>query len=180
MYPKYSDDQFDDNFTLLEERSVEYRTRKDKNLSKDLYFIKQTIPNTSGATALINAIANNLKNIEFKSKSILEEFINSTKDNTPEERAEALEKNAEFLESYKKCSKYSSEELSFEESPLHYATLVEHKNYIWRLDGNESHPFRVNITNKSNFLDNAAEYALEFLKRNPFMDTFAALSLTKF
>jgi hypothetical protein len=39
---------------------------------------------------------------------------------------------------------------------------------------------RVNITNKDQILENSAEYALKFMKKNPNVLQFAALALNKF
>ena len=62
----------------------------DKTPPASLYYMKQTISNACGTVAMLHSVANNLDSIPLES-GILKDFLDSTKDSSPEERAKKLE-----------------------------------------------------------------------------------------
>ena len=112
----------------------------------------------------------------------MKKFIDLTLDKTADERGELLEANKEIECAHEECAEAGETEMNMETN-LHYIALVEHKGYLWKCDGHKPNPkkcMRVNITNKDKILENAAEYALKFMEKNPKVLQFAALAVNKF
>lgn len=64
-----------------------------------LFYMKQTISNACGTVAMIHAVANNQDKIELE-KGCLKDFLEDTKDDSPEERAVKLEDNQEVCSTH--------------------------------------------------------------------------------
>lgn len=62
-----------------------------QTISEKVYFLRQTIKNACGTVALIHAVAN-ASQLELKSDSALQKFLESTKGMSPDERGAELEK----------------------------------------------------------------------------------------
>ncbi len=68
-------------------------------IPSDLYYMKQTISNACGTVALIHAVANNQAKVEL-TEGKLHQFLQETKSDTPEVRAEKLEASKEICETH--------------------------------------------------------------------------------
>lgn len=64
---------------------------------KSVYYMKQTISNACGTVAMIHSVANNLDSVNLDD-GILKDFLNATKEASPEERAKQLEDNMAVCE----------------------------------------------------------------------------------
>lgn len=178
LYPTDAE-HIDKNFTCLDETADE-RERKDEEFGQDLYKIKQTIGNACGTIALIHAIANNLDSLEFKERSTLKEFIDSTLDKTPDERGKLLEENKAMANAHEECAGSGETEMD-DDTKIHFVALIEHKGYLWKCDGtSEQKAIRVNIASRDSILESAAEYVIKFAQKNPKIISYSAMALNKF
>ena len=59
--------------------------------------MKQTISNACGTVAMIHSVANNLERVDLEGGH-LKEFLEATREKSPEERATQLEDNAKICE----------------------------------------------------------------------------------
>lgn len=64
-------------------------------MSKDVYFMKQTISNACGTIALLHALGNNLDRVSLAPDSFLGRFFEATKGMSPEEVGRYLERPPE-------------------------------------------------------------------------------------
>ena len=85
--------------TKTEEFEAE-RSSKTGEISPDIYYMKQTVSNACGTVALVHAIANNRDKIELGDDGFLAKFLDDTKNDSPEVRAEKLEKNEELSQAH--------------------------------------------------------------------------------
>ena len=69
----------------------------EKATPPSLYYMKQTISNACGTVAMLHSVANNTDVISLDN-GILKDFLESTKESTPEERAKQLEENDSVCE----------------------------------------------------------------------------------
>lgn len=58
-----------------------------------VYYMKQTVRNGCGTVALIHAVANNESRLNLKPDSVVQKFLNATKDLSPEEKGKYLEQD---------------------------------------------------------------------------------------
>lgn len=178
LYP-LDGENIEQDLSLLSETDEE-REAKDLELGEDLYTIKQTISNACGTIALIHALANNLSLFKFKEDSIVKKFIDSTMDKSPIERGLLLEEEKELARAHEECAESGDSAMNMR-SNLHFVALVEHKNYLWKVDGRKEKPsIRVNTATSDSVLESAAEYARAFMKKNRYLNQFAAMAFSDY
>ncbi|XP_040197403.1 ubiquitin carboxyl-terminal hydrolase isozyme L1-like [Rana temporaria] len=78
---------------IEEFRKKKAEEQKAKNLSSEVFYLKQTIENSSGLVALIHTVANNKAFVTFAKDSSLKSYIDKATAVSPEERGKLLEKN---------------------------------------------------------------------------------------
>ncbi|KAH6578175.1 hypothetical protein BASA50_002014 [Batrachochytrium salamandrivorans] len=84
----------------------EEETRILKNgqiVSKEIYFVRQTIPNACGTIGLLHALANNKEALDM-GDGPLARMLERTKDKTPEERASVLEADQDLTDIHQQTS----------------------------------------------------------------------------
>ena len=69
----------------------------EKDVPGGVYYMKQTISNACGTVAMIHSVANSLDSISLEN-GILKDFLEATKESSPEERAKQLEENDNVCE----------------------------------------------------------------------------------
>ena len=84
LFPKYEDYV----------KSIDF---SGQSISENVYYMKQTISNACGTVAMIHSVANNLDVIDL-GNGILKDFLEATKDSSPEEKAKQLEDNNQVCE----------------------------------------------------------------------------------
>ena len=62
-----------------------------------VYYMKQTISNACGTVAMIHSVANNMEQVNLDSGH-LKDFLEATREKSPEERATQLEENTKICE----------------------------------------------------------------------------------
>jgi len=151
----------------------------DTNCDKT-YFVKQTIHNACGTIALIHAISNNTDVISLTEGSPLEKFLRETKDKSPAERGEELEKNEEISTRHSEHALLGQTEAPNPEEQvnLHFVALVNVGGELYELDGRKPFPVKYGPTNATTFVEDAAKVAKQYMERDPNELSFSLMALT--
>lgn len=133
---------------------------------KDLFYMKQTIHNACGTCALIHAISNN-KDIALED-GILKQYLDTTRDQTPDQRGKFLEEHEPFMLAHKALA---LEGQSVPSDPglenHHFIALIQKDGELYELDGRKSFPVKHGPTSDKTFLEDAAKVCKEFMARDP-------------
>merc|ERR1712241_211173 len=82
----------------INEKYEEYlKTLKFEKVPDSVYYMKQTISNACGTVAMIHSVANTMEQVNLDNGH-LKDFLESTREKSPEERATELEGNAKICE----------------------------------------------------------------------------------
>ncbi|XP_057315442.1 ubiquitin carboxyl-terminal hydrolase isozyme L3-like [Hydractinia symbiolongicarpus] len=152
--------------------------KEDKNISKDVYFTKQTVGNACGTVGIIHSIANNLDVITLKN-GCLKSFIEKSKLVSPIEKAKLLESD----EGIAQCHGDSALEgqtkapSADEKVNLHFIALVHKDGKLYELDGRRDFPVSHGPTNAASFFQDAAVVCKKFMERDPTLLQFNMIAL---
>lgn len=152
----------------------------DATNSNSVYFIKQTIGNACGTIALIHAIGNTLDKIELGADSVFKKFFDATKEKSPAERSEYLEKNEGISAAHSKHALLGQTEAPSvdEKVNLHFIALVNIGGELYELDGRKGSPVKCGTTTEDSFLSDAARVCKEYMQRDPTELRFSLVALT--
>ncbi|KAL9876692.1 ubiquitin carboxyl-terminal hydrolase-like [Glossina fuscipes fuscipes] len=148
-----------------------------QTLPNDLFYMRQFTHNACGTIALIHSIANN-KEIMLDD-GILKDFLEMSKDMTPEERGKALETDRALRESHQALAQEGQTVADPNEEVYHHFIAFVNKNDIlYELDGRKMFPVKHGATNNESFLQDAARICKEFMARDPQELRFTVLALS--
>uniref|UniRef100_A0A1A9ZF47 Ubiquitin carboxyl-terminal hydrolase n=1 Tax=Glossina pallidipes TaxID=7398 RepID=A0A1A9ZF47_GLOPL len=144
---------------------------------KDLFYMRQLSQNACGTVALIHSVANN-EDIML-GEGILKDFLDLTKDMTPEERGKALEADKAVRESHQALAQ-EGQTVSDpnEEVYHHFIAFVNKAGTLYELDGRKMFPIEHGATSDETFLQDAARVCKEFMARDPKELRFTVLALS--
>ncbi|XP_033118423.1 ubiquitin carboxyl-terminal hydrolase isozyme L3-like isoform X1 [Anneissia japonica] len=165
-----------------EESSKEEQEKIDKEgqeVSKNLMFIKQTIGNACGTIALLHSIVNNSDKIQLS--GYLSNFIEKTKDMTPEERASYLKEDEGLSSAHEESAQEGQTEPPprEEHTELHFLALIAKDGHIYEMDGRRQYPVNHGPTTDDSFLQDAAAVCMKFMNRDPTELRFTLIALSK-
>uniref|UniRef100_A0A1A9WAT9 Ubiquitin carboxyl-terminal hydrolase n=1 Tax=Glossina brevipalpis TaxID=37001 RepID=A0A1A9WAT9_9MUSC len=145
---------------------------------KDLYYMRQLTENACGTVALIHSVANN-KDIML-GDGILKNFLELTKDMTPEERGKALETDKAVHENHQALA-HEGQTVSDPNQRVyhHFIAFVNKKGILYELDGRKMCPVKHGATSDGTFLQDAARVCEEFMARDPKELRFTVLALSR-
>ncbi|XP_046635339.1 ubiquitin carboxyl-terminal hydrolase isozyme L3-like [Daphnia pulicaria] len=166
-------DKFESYFQKQEE------AKKSETVSPNVYFLKQTVGNACGTIALIHAVANNLDRIDV-STGHLKNFLDATKDLSPDERAVKLEADVGLSSAHEESAQGGQTEAPSrdEKVNLHFIALVEKDGGLYELDGRKPHPVPHGNTTRETFLEDAAKVCRELMAVDPEEVHFTLVALT--
>ena len=150
-----------------------------RDVPSNLYFMKQSIRNAAGSVAIIHAIANNLDLIPLEEGSSVNKFLQETANNTPEERAVALESDDNISTAHNQVAQLGQTSTPNLEDKVdyHYVAFVEYGGHLFELDGRKSSAINLGPTTKDDFLSDAAKECQWYMKRDPENLKFAVIAL---
>lgn len=154
----------------------------DKNgqtVSKNVWFMKQTIGNACGTIGVLHAIANNQETLGLSDDSPLQTFFKSTSEQSPQEKAATLESAKSLAVAHKESGQEGQTKPPEPDEivTLHFIAFVEKDGHVYELDGRKPYPINHGPTSKDNFLADAAKVADSFIKRDPKNHQFSMLAL---
>lgn len=149
-----------------------------QEVSENVYFMKQCVGNACGTVALIHAIANNMGKIELDDGP-LKEFLEKTKEMSPEDKGTALENDEGISKAHEESAQEGQTEAPDREAKLdmHFVAFVEVDGTLYELDGRKKFPINHGSTSADTLLKDAAEACREFIKREPEESRFALVAL---
>ena len=118
----------------------------EKPTPPSVYYMKQTISNACGTVAMLHSVANCLDCIDLD-EGILKEFLEKTKDATPEEKAKQLEDSSAVCDVHDTIAKQGQTAVpSLEEHvDYHFISFVEKEGILYNLDGRKPAPVNCEI-----------------------------------
>jgi len=149
-------------------------------VSKNVYYMKQTISNACGTVALMHSVANNLDMINL-ADGPLKTFLKETADMSPEERAVKLEDNDAICQSHDDAAREGDTVAPQREDSVdyHFVAFVQVDDNLYELDGRKSGPITKKPSSKESFLKDAASACKEYMARDPDNHHFSILALAK-
>lgn len=148
-------------------------------VSDRVYFMKVDANNASGTVSLIHAVANADGELELNEDSTLKEFLERTKDMSPEERGQELEMDENLCCVHESLAKEGQTEApeSGEEINLHFITFVAVDEQLYELDARKSYPVNHGATSMDTILKDAVAVCKQFMERDPENVNFSIMAL---
>ncbi|KAI5083431.1 hypothetical protein GOP47_0003174 [Adiantum capillus-veneris] len=162
-------------------RSEQGNQYHDKQVSSNVYFMKQTVGNACGTVALLHAVGNNLSRMALMQGSYFERFFEATATLTPDERAEALEKDDE-IENVHSVAASAGDTAPPDLNTsvdLHFVCFVCVDGGLYELDGRRSEPTYHGSSSPQTLLEDAVEVIKSLIKYNPNSVNFNVIALSK-
>ncbi|XP_054719921.1 ubiquitin carboxyl-terminal hydrolase isozyme L3-like isoform X2 [Uloborus diversus] len=148
-------------------------------VSDRVYFIKLDADNASGTVALVHAVANAEEELQPADDSPLKEFIDRTKDMSPEERGQELEMDETLCCVHETMAKEGQTEApeGDEETKLHFITFVALDEQLYELDAHKNYPINHGSTSMDTLLKDAVAVCKAFMERDPDNLNFSIMAL---
>ncbi len=149
--------------------------------NSSLYFIKQTIGNACGTIGLIHAVLNNKDILGLSGDMVLPKFLEATKDMSPKERAEYLEKDLAFGAAHKESAQEGQTQAPSldDEVKNHFVAFVNQAGTLYEFDGRKDGPVNHGETTADTLLEDAAAVVKKFMARDPDSLSFTVVALSK-
>ncbi|XP_037070983.1 ubiquitin carboxyl-terminal hydrolase isozyme L3-like [Pollicipes pollicipes] len=146
--------------------------------SPKVYFMRQTIGNACGTVALMHALANNKEMLQLESGP-LAEFFSRTAQQTPEERAAALQLFQQLEAAHEAAGHQGQTEAPSRHDRLdtHFIAFVHVDGHLYELDGRRPAPVNHGPTSQGSLLPDAAKVVKSFMERDPTEVNFSVLAL---
>eukprot|EP01060_Flectonema_neradi_P032772 TRINITY_DN5298_c0_g1_i2.p1 TRINITY_DN5298_c0_g1~~TRINITY_DN5298_c0_g1_i2.p1 ORF type:complete len:248 (+),score=61.50 TRINITY_DN5298_c0_g1_i2:49-744(+) len=170
-----------ENNEKWKQKTVSDITASGQTLSKDVFFVNQTIGNACGTIGILHALANNLEDLKLKEGSFLKNFIDSTKDMSPKERAQFLADDTTIEE----AQGTAAQEGQTQNQPLsaqinlHFIAYVEKEGNCYELDGTRPFPINVGKSSPETLLQDASGHIKKYMELDPDEVKFTLVSLSK-
>ncbi|KAI8893915.1 hypothetical protein BC833DRAFT_606828 [Globomyces pollinis-pini] len=147
-------------------------------VSKDLYFIRQTIGNACGTIGLFHSLANNVEHLNIGNGSFYE-MMESTKGKTPDERAEILgqSKNMEEIHHETSLEGQTNAPAAEEEVNLHFVCFVQKEGMLYEMDGRN--PFPINHGTSTDLLLDSSKIIKKYMDQSTDDLNFTVLAFAK-
>ncbi|XP_077303102.1 ubiquitin carboxyl-terminal hydrolase isozyme L1-like [Lithobates pipiens] len=169
--------------TKLEEfRNKKAEEQKGKNLNSEVFYLKQTLENSSGLVALIHTVASNKDFVSFSDdyslKSYIEKInIEKSAAGSSEERGKLLEKNEALLSDFKSVAAEGFVRPDGGDQ-CHVLVLVPANKPLTEIDGHLDRPIDHGPLSES-FLENAVHICKQYTEQAKDEVRFSAVALVK-
>ncbi|KAG0223994.1 Ubiquitin carboxyl-terminal hydrolase isozyme L3 [Mortierella sp. GBA43] len=172
-----------EKFREEEQEKIDREAGQEAGGKDEAIFYRQTIANACGTMGVLHSLANNWPNneeLKLKPDSIIQKFLERTRNLSPDDRAVVLEEDTAFAkvhENHASTGQTDTPDLQ-DEVNLHFVCLVHKGGRLYELDGNKKQPIDHGSTNGDSFLVDAAKVAREFVKRDPDNLNFSVIAAT--
>lgn len=157
-------------------------TKDENNVDdKNVWFIKQTIPNACGTIALLHILGNLRKKFPLDESSVADLFFKKVHDMSSDERAKELEKNIEIKKLHKEFAEPGTTPLSNDVANVdtHYTVFLEENGQIFELDGRKQKPISHGETTADTLLKDCVKIIQNiYMSKGTHEHRFAVLALT--
>lgn len=142
----------------ISDRSEKERSETIPEHSQGVYFMKQTVGNACGTIAVLHALSNLVgqtsTTLPLNEGSYIQRMMLETRDLTPAEKGQWLEKDPEIETAHTRCESLGQSEspTSVGEIDTHFVAFVNRQGTILELDGRRDGPVnRGKIADNSDF-----------------------------
>lgn len=162
-----------------EQEQISEMKTGDSVLSKNVYFMKQTVKNACGTVALIHSVCNNISSLGLGPDTPLLHFFESTKNEDPVTRGKQLETNAQICTAHKESAQEGQTQAPDvnEDVDLHFIALVHVDGHLYELDGRKDYPINHGQTTPESLLQDAAVVCKQYMSRDPDNVNFTVVAL---
>ena len=170
-----------EKYTQFCQNEADEIAKSGQKLSKNLFFMKQTIGNACGTIGVIHAAANNKSKLEFLSESVFEKFYSQAVGLSPEEKGKLLENDASISKLHEDCAQegQSATVSADEKVDLHFVALTHVDGDIYEFDGRKPFPINHGPSSADTFLKDAAQVCKRFMARDQSELRFTIVALSK-
>lgn len=149
-------------------------------VSKDVYFMKQTIRNACGTFALLHCVANLADKLSFAKDSPIEKFLAETANMTPEERGNQVEQSQEIADVHEEEARRGQTIPPDAECTTdnHFITFLERGGRLYELDGRKKGPIDHGASSPETFAKDVAKLCQKIVAQTD-EPVFSAAALVK-
>lgn len=142
-----------------------------QEVSKEVYYMKQTIGNACGTVGLLHAVGNirNSHPDAITGGSYLSQFYQTTASMSPEDIADYLEKDDEIEGTHVEaaCEGQSEQVEDANEVDNHFICFSHVDGSLYELDGRKAFPINHGPCSQDTLLEDACKVVQQFMSRNP-------------
>nr|XP_015627171.1 ubiquitin carboxyl-terminal hydrolase 3 isoform X3 [Oryza sativa Japonica Group] len=153
-------------------------TAGDKDLSKRVYFTKQTVGNACGTVGVIHAIGNAASKLKLVEGSYFDRFYKQTVDMDPVQRAAFLEEDDEMEDAHSVAASAGDTDANVEVNE-HFVCFSCVDGELYELDGRKSQPICHGPSSPDTLLQDAAKVIKARIASNPDSMNFNVMALSK-
>jgi len=153
---------------------------KGQDVPKDLFFMKQFIHNACGTIGMIHALGNNVTDVKLDGESILQQFLDKTKDLDPIARGQELEKFNKIACAHEEIASEGQTAAPPRDEDLvtHFVAFVHKDGFLYELDGRAEFPVNHGATTAANLLKDAAVVCKARMAMDPTEYRYTVVALT--
>ncbi|XP_026461609.1 ubiquitin carboxyl-terminal hydrolase-like [Ctenocephalides felis] len=154
-------------------------TASPQEISKNLFYMKQTVHNACGTIALVHSVANNTDQIQL-GDGVLKQFLEDSESADAQSRGNGLETCEGIMNAHKELAMEGQTNAPGLDEPVnhHFVALVHKDGHLYELDGRKSFPINHGTTTPNTFLEDAAKVCQGFMARDPDELRFTVVALT--
>lgn len=151
-----------------------------QQISKDIYYMDQTIGNACGTIGIIHSILNNLDRLKLQ-QGFFTDFYEKTKEMTSKERASFLEVDEKIEEVHQETAKdpNSVQIEGSEKTNIHFICYVHKDGHLYELDGRRKYPLNRGKSSQDTLLKDAIKIIQNYMNMNPEDMNFSVTCLAK-
>ncbi|RLM60931.1 ubiquitin carboxyl-terminal hydrolase isozyme L3-like [Panicum miliaceum] len=149
-----------------------------QDLSKKVYFTKQTVGNACGTVGVIHAIGNVASQIKLVEGSYFEKFYKKTADMDPIQRAAFLEEDDEMEGAHSVAASAGDTDANVDVNE-HFVCFSCVDGELYELDGRKSQPISHGPSSPETLLLDAAKVIKARIAENPNSMNFNVMALSK-
>lgn len=158
-----------DKYDKLKEEQEAQLKESGQTISKNVYYVKQYIHNACGTIALIHSIGNNLDKIDLTDGSTLKQFLDATKDMSPEDRGNELIKSSNVADAHNNIALEGQTQVPSEDEKVihHFVAFIHKDGELYELDGRKAFPINHGPTSPETLVEDAAKVMSEIMAKDP-------------
>nr|CAB3450554.1 unnamed protein product [Digitaria exilis] len=149
-----------------------------QDLSKKVYFTKQTVGNACGTVGVIHAVGNATSQIKLVEGSYFDKFYKQTADMDPVQRAAFLEEDDE-MEGAHSIAAFAGDTDTNVDVNEHFVCFSCVDGELYELDGRKSQPISHGPSSPETLLQDAAKAIKARIAENPDSLKFNVMALSK-